>query len=618
MKWKLEESPFANYINSNASPSETESKRIHDLLHGPQRELQIIDDEIAQLSRLLDDLLSRRQRLSSFISVHRSLLSASRQIPSEILSEIFLHCLPTEHHPIRSVHGAPLLLTRVCKRWREVAFATPKLWSSIHISLPRIYLGDVYTTVERRKNGVAKWLYRANRLPASLSFYTCAQPRSSPLGHAVNIIGSSGYRMVRTHTPYDSFHPRSLVEPFRSFVDTLATCKLTSLEVDFTPCSVALLMCLPKSTLTRLKIDFSESSQCLDSLDPAKITQDVVQTQTLLQVLHLRNISFDPCRDLMINWALITEISISSCRTHYPFSVRTALDVLSMAVNIQYCTLPVSPSWDSVTDITEDERAIALPALQYLNIHMVESNQVSLRGDLGGYSGDILSPLFCHLHTPSLTSLSVHASREPGRGCFIISDHVPFLSLLSDSDIRALYIHLPISSKALAECLQFMPNLSSLVVSFSEKTFSFEIGEPESVAPAGNDLIRSLMPIQTGSYLCPRLESLQFIDCLQISERLLVDLVKSKLYAAESSEPHIPSFKRLVASFPDRYYDDSLAEDIQELRARGVEVQLSYYGPKPRFDNPEPGKTPIRDSSGSSLHSIQPWQDYLGSPGWPL
>ncbi|KAJ7122296.1 hypothetical protein C8R44DRAFT_590585, partial [Mycena epipterygia] len=48
-------------------------------------------------------------------------------IPSELTSEIFLHCLPDE--PVSaSASTAPMLLGMVCREWRFVAHGDPRLW----------------------------------------------------------------------------------------------------------------------------------------------------------------------------------------------------------------------------------------------------------------------------------------------------------------------------------------------------------------------------------------------------------------------------------------------------------------------------------------------------------
>lgn len=60
---------------------------------------------------------------------------ASSRCPIELLSEIFLHC---GNYPSLSVvdgKSAPLLLLRVCRRWNEVALASPRLWSNFVIRM---------------------------------------------------------------------------------------------------------------------------------------------------------------------------------------------------------------------------------------------------------------------------------------------------------------------------------------------------------------------------------------------------------------------------------------------------------------------------------------------------
>ncbi|KAJ7129240.1 hypothetical protein C8R44DRAFT_533755, partial [Mycena epipterygia] len=50
-------------------------------------------------------------------------------IPLEITAEIFVHCLPTTRRSdVLNPEEAPLLLTHVCRAWREIAISTPSLW----------------------------------------------------------------------------------------------------------------------------------------------------------------------------------------------------------------------------------------------------------------------------------------------------------------------------------------------------------------------------------------------------------------------------------------------------------------------------------------------------------
>ncbi|KAF7337861.1 hypothetical protein MVEN_02009100 [Mycena venus] len=55
------------------------------------------------------------------------------RLPPELVVLIFLYCLPDDEFVTPSLTTAPLLLSVVCRRWREIAFSTPKLWSSLSL-----------------------------------------------------------------------------------------------------------------------------------------------------------------------------------------------------------------------------------------------------------------------------------------------------------------------------------------------------------------------------------------------------------------------------------------------------------------------------------------------------
>ncbi|KAJ7509598.1 hypothetical protein B0H11DRAFT_2421599 [Mycena galericulata] len=82
-------------------------------------------------------------------------------IPVEIISEIFLHCLPDQ--PTQpSARVAPLLLSAICRQWRYIALSTPRLWAVLKIHIPvrcfRDYNADM----------VQEWLLRAGNMPLSI------------------------------------------------------------------------------------------------------------------------------------------------------------------------------------------------------------------------------------------------------------------------------------------------------------------------------------------------------------------------------------------------------------------------------------------------------------------
>ncbi|KAG1842672.1 hypothetical protein DFJ58DRAFT_625266, partial [Suillus subalutaceus] len=86
-------------------------------------------------------------------------------LPTEILSQIFCHCLPqfpglNELQPPSKL-TAPMLLTRICRWWREVAMGMPTLWYTLSM---KVHDRDW----QQAAFFYASWLKRARGRPLSL------------------------------------------------------------------------------------------------------------------------------------------------------------------------------------------------------------------------------------------------------------------------------------------------------------------------------------------------------------------------------------------------------------------------------------------------------------------
>ncbi|KAL0947468.1 hypothetical protein HGRIS_014978 [Hohenbuehelia grisea] len=98
--------------------------------------------------------------------------------PPEVLSEIFLHCLPKGRPPVVHASEAPLLLGSICSLWRAVALATPGLWATIHIASPlRKHETPTLLAFQALCIMVKTWLGRSAALPITLS---CCIPHWGP------------------------------------------------------------------------------------------------------------------------------------------------------------------------------------------------------------------------------------------------------------------------------------------------------------------------------------------------------------------------------------------------------------------------------------------------------
>ena len=106
----------------------------------PQQQLADLDSEITRLQAQIKKLENKRVSLKREINARSPIL----QFPPEISSEIFAIYLEkqgaqiatTDDHRV-SIAATPLLFGQICNTWRQIAWSTPKLWTSLLLDLDR-------------------------------------------------------------------------------------------------------------------------------------------------------------------------------------------------------------------------------------------------------------------------------------------------------------------------------------------------------------------------------------------------------------------------------------------------------------------------------------------------
>ncbi|KAF7352461.1 F-box domain-containing protein [Mycena venus] len=81
-------------------------------------------------------------------------------LPNEITSEIFKH-FPSRYPPLTGPLS-PTRLTHICRNWREIALATPALWSAFTFF-------DHSNSIERKRQISDIWLKRSSSCPLAIS-----------------------------------------------------------------------------------------------------------------------------------------------------------------------------------------------------------------------------------------------------------------------------------------------------------------------------------------------------------------------------------------------------------------------------------------------------------------
>ncbi|KAJ7840346.1 hypothetical protein B0H13DRAFT_2287126 [Mycena leptocephala] len=117
-----------------------------------------LEAQILHLERSLSALRNEKTRAQERLDSYKYPVLT---LPNEIVSEIFMHFLPTypRFPPLTGILS-PTILTQICRKWREIALGTPALWRIMSDSAdpPFNQLAHVFNI----------WLNRSRSCPLSL------------------------------------------------------------------------------------------------------------------------------------------------------------------------------------------------------------------------------------------------------------------------------------------------------------------------------------------------------------------------------------------------------------------------------------------------------------------
>jgi hypothetical protein len=152
-----------------------------------RRSPTIIDSEIAIITRLVDTLQQREDEACRL----RDALRADKQallercveleakklpinwLPNELLIHIFVELsesMDSGFDADELFHRPPVVLSHVCRRWREICLTTSRLWSRIACRSTRLCRTALLTFIERSTNNPINLILKSPRQSGSLDF----------------------------------------------------------------------------------------------------------------------------------------------------------------------------------------------------------------------------------------------------------------------------------------------------------------------------------------------------------------------------------------------------------------------------------------------------------------
>ncbi|KAK7054705.1 hypothetical protein VNI00_003168 [Paramarasmius palmivorus] len=520
------QSPYDHLFETNYIPSPVQIKEIKELVRRKEEELRILNKKIVQLQ-------VERDKLQSFVDGHHALLSPARRLPRDVLAEIFLQCLPTVQLPVCSATDAPLLLTTICRSWREIAVTTPRLWRAIHFVIPN--LAGYYTLDDNfrsffaaQKEGLELWLNRSCSVLLTISLYL----------------------------HLDTTRPRAVKDELQTMyiqlLDSLL-CHSTRWEaLYFKGLPASILSALRDAEVPRLHTFLLENSEHSFMVPPTLLEApspifSAIARAPSLHALHIRYSQVD-FFTLPVRWYNLTDLtlyhgSITSISTPTITNPTEILHRLAQTCP-SLCTLKLSLDVlpGNLQDVSFETQV--WPQLSRLSIsfhHMRIHSRITF---------PVLKNMFNTITTPTLSHLALIVPEHLGPDVPLMPE-APFLDMLirSKCHLTSLDLDLRMTDKALIDCLQCMPSLTAFQLTDGQQPYGHYQGADEDVLPEtfqttlSDTLFRVLTPTtsSTNDVLCSKLETVSLRHCALSHADDLIDFVLAR--SGQNDTAKLKSFK---------------------------------------------------------------------------
>jgi hypothetical protein len=276
------ESPYSRFPNPDGSQDfQLGNQSVNVILTERQQQLDAVLHDISGLDSVIDRIKTHRQQLVEkhdeiiqCMTLHRGYTSALWRLPVEVLSQIFVHCLPpeTDHFQV-SQKLAPIVLTRICRRWRDIVVNMPSLWCRLFVTI---------RPWQRVSPWYDLWLMRSRERPISLAIHCF---------------------------PDSSANLRSLLHPYST--------RISSLQIILDDDTIALPKLLFKHFPALQEITLEWRRGSYESYDETAIVQFISRLPCSLRDLRLQGIMANPFSFSTCNvWAHLTNVKITVHRLH--------------------------------------------------------------------------------------------------------------------------------------------------------------------------------------------------------------------------------------------------------------------------------------------------------------
>ncbi|KAJ7731339.1 hypothetical protein DFH07DRAFT_847509 [Mycena maculata] len=508
-------SPFAAKLGTSYCPQNAEVTEIKAFLVEPTFRWKSLNDEIADMQRIINKLAEERDALGAYIETHKALISPLRRMPLDIIQEIFSACIPTHRNCVMSSKEPPVLLGRICRAWRAISLSTPRLWSRLYIIEPTAAHGGTTSAflekVSQRLETMKAWLGRSGQCPLSISFQCAPQSNIPPAEQAFD-------------------HP---------FMQAIVSFASRWEDIEFTVLPSVL---VPASRLTEGDVPKLRSLRVYNMYEH---TPRAIQWESLglLGASALSHVAITANRfnllALPLHWIQLRSISISETwngeTSVPPTTSETVLQLLSQCPELRSCRFWIQEGPENHSTPT---RVIEHPLLEAFEI------------ECGGDVPSLIHHLFSSLSLPGFQHLKIRGHCDNG-------------TTLSQSP----FLIFPVTLATFDINIEAFPR-SSLVEVFRGLPDTLRTVRIHDLPP--HSPLSSELRADTLTFLPLGLQELEIQACASFSDEQLFHFMQSRTTGGASR-----TLRRLRVDFSRQIQCDILP-GLRQFVEKGIRVELTY------------------------------------------
>ncbi|KAJ7121246.1 hypothetical protein C8R43DRAFT_75063 [Mycena crocata] len=437
-----------------------------------------LEEQIAHMQLALRQYVARR-------------CPASR-LPIELWDIIFAKCV--RHPPELSLVDAPLNVSQVCRRWRNISLSNPHLWTGLAVTTTRRHAERGHA-LEALHRIIQLWLGRSSSRLLSVFLTQSDEVKlTSPISLLLDAVLAHSERLLSLEV----CAPESCMFPLESPALYLPALQHLKIHSPW-----------PGLTTPDLIIPFDHAPR--------------------LRSLELVDTAFDAAHISVFDYTQLTELTLLPDMQAPLSAFWTADEALAFIADApRVHTLRLA-----INDFMPRRRTLArADALLSLSLEFRDALLGASRRNTR------IGAFFSLLYTPNLQHLALRDRGSPHPVTWPMYQHLhtwphqQFLAYLASTPVRSLYLkHLPLYETQVIESLQQVPQLTELVLEAGARR-----GSQRNV---GDILLHALTHWNNGKPIAKGLRSVEFRHCgKRCTEQALISMVDSRAGALQYLRIH--------------------------------------------------------------------------------